>query len=461
MEVLQMNKTTIKKGLVTGLLAMTGVALILAGIFTCPVAAKTVDGKVHCRIELDRGVLPANVTRRAILKVTLDAPASPDYRKRPPVNLAIVLDRSGSMSGRKLSKAKEGAITALRRLSPEDIFSLVAYNHLVDTIVPARPVRNPESIEAQIRQIRAGGNTALFGGVAQGASEVRRFISEDYVHRVILLSDGLANVGPNTPEDLGRLGAALIKERISVTTVGVGTDYNEDLMTRLSKNSDGNTYFVESSADLPRIFASELGEVLNVVAQEVRSIIRLADHVRPLRIIGRDGRIRGRSVEFNLNQLYGNQEKYALVEVEIAGGHDGESREIAYAETFYHNPFTRRQDTASDRLVAWFTDDHLKVDQSANPAVQREYELNLNAVAQEEAIALSDDGRRKEAAQALKKSAHRLKATGRKLKDAELLKKAEEMEVQAGKIESMGMSKRARKVLRTESYQMKQQQQSQ
>ncbi len=456
-----MNGTTLKKKMVTGILAMAGVALIGAGIFTSQADAKAVDGKVKCRIELDRGVLPASVTRRAILKVTLDAPPSPDTRKRPAVNLAIVLDRSGSMSGRKLAKAKEGAISALRRLTPGDIFSLVAYNHLVDTIISAQPVRYPESFENQIRQIRAGGNTALFGGVSQGAAEVRKYVGEDFVHRVILLSDGLANVGPNAPEDLGRLGAALIKEGISVTTVGVGTDYNEDLMTRLSQNSDGNTYFVESSADLPRIFASELGDVLNVVAQEVQIVIHLADNVRPLRIIGRDGRIRGRSVEFNLNQLYGNQEKYALVEVEIAGGRDGESREIAYAETIYRNPFTHRQDTSSDRLVAWFTHDELKVEQSANPTVQREYELNLNAVAQEQAIALSDDGRRKEAAQALKKSAYRLKATGQKLKDADLLKKAEEIEAQADKIESMGMSKRARKVLRTESYQMKQQQKSQ
>jgi len=457
-----MNHTsTMKKKMIAWGSAFVGIGLITAGIFATPAVARITDGKVNCRIELDRGVLPAGVTRSAILKVTLDAPPPPIHRGRPPVNLAIVLDRSGSMTGRKLSKAKEGAITALRRLSSEDIFSLVAYNHLVHTVVPARSVHYLETIEGEIRQIRAGGNTALFGGVSQGASEVRRHLNEDFVHRVILLSDGLANVGPNTPEDLGRLGAALIKERISVTTVGVGTDYNEDLMTRLSQNSDGNTYFVESSADLPRIFASELGDVLNVVAQEVRIIIRLADNVRPLRIIGRDGRIREKSIEFNLNQLYGNQEKYALVEVEIIGGRDGESREIAHVDTIYHNPFTHRQDTSSDRLMARFASNRSKVEQSININVQREYELNLNADAQEEAITLSDEGHMKDAVDALRESASRLKTTGKKLKDTDLLKKAEEMEAQAGRIESKGMTKRTRKVLRTDAYQMKQQQQSQ
>ena len=89
-----------------------------------------------------------------------------------------------------------------------------------------------------------------------------------------------------------------------MTTVGVGTDYNEDLMTRLAQNSDGNSYFVESSYDLPRIFATELGDVLSVVARKVQLIIECSDGVRPLTIIGRQGRIRGRAVELYLNQLY-------------------------------------------------------------------------------------------------------------------------------------------------------------
>ena len=440
---------------------IAAIIVVLLGWYFLPTAVAGISrSQVGCRVEIDRTVLPVNGPQRAVVKVTLDAPPPPENRERPAVNLAIVLDRSGSMGGEKLRKAKEAAIEALRRLDSRDVFSLVVYDHNVRTIVPAQSAGNMEWIESRIGEIRSGGNTALFGGVSQGAAEVRKNLGYHYVNRIILLSDGLANVGPKTPEDLGRLGTALIKENISVTTVGVGTDYNEDLMTRLAQNSDGNSYFVESSYDLPRIFAAELGEVLSVVARKVHLIIECPDGVRPLNIIGRQGRIKGRAVEFYLNQLYGNQEKYALLEVEISEGRSGESREIASAMISYENPFSRRNETTFGRVMAKFSKDHRKVKGSTNIEVYRDYQLNLNAIAKDRAISLSDEGRKKEAVGELKRSAQKLREAGKEFDDANLLNKADEMEEQAATIEKEGMTKRQRKIMRTESFQMKTQQKS-
>lgn len=418
------------------------------------------ESGVKCLVEIDRAILPAGGAQRAVVKITLAAPPPQEKSIRPAVNLAIVLDRSGSMAGQKLERAKDAAIEALRHLGPMDMFSVVVYDHNVSTVVSAQHATNIEWIEGRIRQIRSGGNTALFGGVSQGAAEIRKNLGGNYVHRIILLSDGLANVGPSSPEDLGRLGVALIKESISVTTVGVGTDYNEDLMTRLSQNSDGNTYFVESSRDLPRIFTAELGDVLSVVAKKVHVIIECPGGVKPLNIIGREGRIKGRIVELSLNQLYGSQEKYALIEVEIPGGKNGEKKDIAYVNISYENPFTQKKETSSGRAYASFSKDRIKVKKSVNVAVQREYNFNLNALSQEKAISLSDKGKNKEAVSELKKSAQKLREVGQEHNDEELLKRAEEMEVQADQVEKEGMTKKYRKILRTDSYQMKNQQMS-
>lgn len=441
--------------------AFFAMALVVClGVSMVITRAEAGQSKVVCRVETDRGVLAAGGPRNVVIKVSLDAPLAPSSMARPRVNLALVLDRSGSMTGAKIERAREAAIEALKRLGPGDIFSLVVYDDTIDTVVPAQGVENIEGIIRKIRRIETGGSTALFGGVSQGAAEIRKNLGGDYVHRIVLLSDGLANVGPRTPEDLGRLGAALIKEKISVTTIGVGTDYNEDLMARLSQKSDGNIYFVESVDDLPMIFAAELGDVLNVVAREVRLFIEMAGGIKPLGIVGRQGRIRGGRVELFMNQLYGGQEKYALVEVAIPAAKSGGTMEIATARVVYDNPFTKRRETATARSVARFSDNPAEVERSANVDVIREYQLNLNALSQEKAIALSDSGRKEAAVDELKKSANKLKEVGTMYRDSVLLEQAEALDIQAETIRQEGMSKKSRKVLRTKSYQMKNQQKS-
>ena len=117
---------------------------------------------VKLKVELERSILPAGKTERAVIKIALQpALVLRDAANRPPANVAIVLDRSGSMSGVKIEQAKEAAIQAVRRLGAKDIVSLVAYDHQVHTIIPAQSVKNPEALVALIRNIRSGGNTAL------------------------------------------------------------------------------------------------------------------------------------------------------------------------------------------------------------------------------------------------------------------------------------------------------------
>jgi Ca-activated chloride channel family protein len=206
---------------------------------------------VRLRLELDRPVLPVDSHETVVVKVALDG-VKPRGLRRSPVNLALVIDKSGSMGGDKIAKAREAALEAVRRLSPDDLVSLVVYDNGVRVLVPSRRVGDGEALAAAIEGIESSGGTNLHGGVVAGADELRKNIEGAYTHRVLLLSDGLANVGPQTPEALGSLGARLVREGVSVTTIGLGLDFNEDLMTRLARRSDGNTYFVASSRDLPR-----------------------------------------------------------------------------------------------------------------------------------------------------------------------------------------------------------------
>lgn len=419
------------------------------------------EQNVRLRVDFDRPVLPSGSTERVVMKVSLDCLKLPMPSERPPVNLTLVLDRSGSMSGDKLEKAREAAIEVIRRLSPEDLFSLVIFDNEVRTLIPARHVRNRGEMEDLVCSIRAGGGTALYAGVAQGASELRRNLeSRRYVYRMILLSDGQANVGPSSPAELGWFGRSLVKEGISVTTIGLGLGYNEDLMTRLAQASDGNTYFAESSSDLERIFNGELGDVLSVVARRVVLTLDFPEWARPVAFVGREGRVDGRRAELTLNQLYGGQEKYALIEVEVTPGEAGCERSTATASLSYEDVRSRRSASCSASGVLRYTRNEHEVRAAVNQAVQSVYASNVIAEAKDKAVEYVDANRKEEAARLVQSRVDSLMAMPCAASNAELRKQAEMAVRDAKEMEARGLDNAKRKAYRTENQQVKAQQSS-
>jgi len=132
------------------IVALVGFCAVLSIAITAD--ARVSESGVKCRVEIDRAILPAGGAQRAVVKITLDAPPPPEKSMRPAVNLSIVLDRSGSMAGQKLERAKDAAIEALRHLGPMDMFSVVVYDHNVSTVVSAQHAKNIEWIEGRINQ---------------------------------------------------------------------------------------------------------------------------------------------------------------------------------------------------------------------------------------------------------------------------------------------------------------------
>lgn len=416
---------------------------------------------VHLRIDVDRAVLPADTTDKAIIKIALDGTRPPKRDARLPVNLALVIDRSSSMSGDKIAKAREAALEAVGRLQSDDIVALIAYDSRVETLVPAQRVGDGRRLEDAIRSIEATGSTALYGGVMRGAEEVRQhFEDRRYVNRIILLSDGQANVGPRSPEELGRLGTGLMREGITVSTIGLGLGFNEDLMTRLAQCSDGNTYFVENSADLPRIFAAELGDVLSIVARRVVIEIEFPEGVRPLGFIGRHGVIRGQKAELTLSQLYGGQEKFALVEVEVSPTKSGKRREIARARVSYEDALNQKNATLTAARTVEFSTSTKKVVSSADHRVQTDYAANVLANAKDEAVALVDSNRRVEAGALLRQRAAELAKLGATYSNSAVQNVAAPAAAEADRLERDGLGNSERKNYRAESAQTKNQQSS-
>ena len=251
--------------------------------------------------------------------------------------------------------------------------------------------------------------------MSKGAAEVRKFIREEYVNRVILLSDGLANEGPSSPGDLAELGASLIKESISVTTIGLGLDYNEDLMAALARKSDGNHMFAERAQDLTTAFEREFGDLMSVVAKNVDITISCEPGVRPVRALGREVSISGQKVYAGLNQLYGGQDKYVLLEVELDAAAVGSRMPVAQVDISYINMATDSLDALQKSVSVMATDSETRIAADENRSVMEAVAYQVSVERNELAMRLRDEGKIEEGKKVLQENLEYMKE--KELKD--------------------------------------------
>lgn len=202
-------------------------------------------------------------------------PPQPDgVATRPRLNLALVIDRSGSMSGAPLEHAKRAAATVVSALRPDDRVAVVVYDDAVRVLIPSSPANDPSGMRHAIASVQAGGSTALHAGWVEGGTQVGQHLDSQAINRVILLSDGQANVGLREPNAIGDHTAGLAERGITTTTLGLGRSFNEDLLLTMAERGAGSYYYVESPNDLARIFAEELDGLTATFGVEVRLAFR-------------------------------------------------------------------------------------------------------------------------------------------------------------------------------------------
>jgi Ca-activated chloride channel family protein len=210
---------------------------------------------------------------RVAVSLTLTARDDAPSGDRPVQNadLVIVLDRSGSMQGQKLSDACLAVTQLIDRMSARDRLALVIYSNGVLTLSPLSAVdeAHRRQLKASVAQITADGGTNLGGGLKRGIQTLMQTPAEGRQRRVILISDGLANQGITHPRDLAAMASVAAEQNFAVSTVGVGYDFNEMLMTALADHGAGRYYFLEDPQRFALVFEKEFQDTQHVAASGV------------------------------------------------------------------------------------------------------------------------------------------------------------------------------------------------
>jgi len=274
---------------------------------------------------LGHGKLLSSKDNQTMLLVNVTADRAGSGAAASPLNLAIVVDRSGSMKGRRLQNAIDGARGMVRRLRDGDVVSVVTYNQTAEVLVSPTTVDSfsRDRVSASLGGITAVGDTCISCGIDEGMAQLRQR-SGGMIDRILLLSDGEATAGVRDPEGFRAIGARIRGMGASISSVGVDVDYNERVMNTLAIESNGRHHFVENAADLPRVFDQELDTLTKSLTKNAEVAIDLAPGVEVERVFDRTFRREGRKLFVPLGTFSAAEEKTLLVALRLPRGASGE-----------------------------------------------------------------------------------------------------------------------------------------
>lgn len=195
---------------------------------------------------------------------------------RTPMNLCLVIDRSGSMEGPPLEYVKQACSHVVDLLTPNDVLSIVTFEETVDVLMPPQRVVSKEPIKAGIQRLMPGNTTDLYGGMSLGAQQLAQTADPGRATRMIVLSDGDPTTGIKDFASLVNQAGDIKTRGITVTFLGFGPDYNEELLAGMAKKAGGNYYFIPQPQMIPDIFRTELEKLMTVTAKNLKLSVKLS-----------------------------------------------------------------------------------------------------------------------------------------------------------------------------------------
>jgi Ca-activated chloride channel homolog len=256
-------------------------------------------------------------------------------KKRPPLNLALVLDTSGSMEGTAIDQARGACATLIDLLAEGDTVAIVTFGSKAKVIVPSVRITKESRQRAHdaLRGVTAEGTTDMAGGLAEGLVQIRTqlALTPDGIHRIVLVGDGV----PNDSPAVLALADSAKAEHVPVTALGLGNDFDETLMTALAQRSSGTFHFVDEASRVAAVFKEQISRMERVVARGAHIELTPGPGVTIAEVVGMPSSATGRGQVATLGDLAEGQTRDVFVRVTAKGRQDGKSMELLDAHVTY------------------------------------------------------------------------------------------------------------------------------
>ena len=396
----------------------------------------------------DRTIYRADSNSAVYVEAKIAAPAAPDASGSAPRNIAFVLDRSGSMAGEPIQALRQAVAAALGSLDERDVVSLVLFGSEVETLVPAQRRDQIGDLDALLARIEPAGGAALYDALNQGAAQLRRYAATSSLNHLVLITDGPATKGPRERDDFTRLAGLFAREGFTLSTIGLGDEFEEDLLAAMARVGNGRFRYAAQPAMLAATLAAELAPLRAPVALEVVLQIEFGPTCREVDVTGwAPATVEGRTATYRFPHLFAGQEISVLAGARLEPNRD--RAEIATVRLRWKDVTTGAFNECTRDLSAYLENDAWVVRKSVNPVVVRAAVAAVISEGMQRAIVQLDKGDYRRALRALRAARDDATFMNNDLEDAAIAGQIRQLETYLAEVQARGLNELDRKILRS------------
>ena len=317
----------------------------------------------------------------AVLQVGFSTALANDRQELRPLNLSLVIDKSGSMAEvDKISRVKSALLTLVSQLRDTDVLSIVVFDSEAQVLLPAQSLADRRTVRQLIQQIAPGGATNIHAGLMLGYREATKNYRKDATNRVILLTDGIANRGETDPEKIAQDSLRFNDAGIDLSTIGVGLDLNKDLLSQLAKSGRGLFHFVEDAQDIEKIFVKEVQSLVSPVATEPSVEIDYDPDLELVKLYGYEPRYHRNGATLKLDNMNQGLTQVILLRFRLAENSPPSSRLPVKVRFTYYDLEQNKQIVKTEEAFLTVKDGR-PGDMLKDPEVGKNYSIALLAQA--------------------------------------------------------------------------------